>query len=493
MSVAHAPSLPTSRRYFKSAAIVALTILAFAIHGYHYGIEDEAIYLPAIKKLIDPALYPHDSQFFMSQARWTALPWLISGVARISHVPLAWLVLLTHFASLSLLLFGCSRIAALCFRSLREQASSVLLFTILLTLPVAGTRIYLADQHLHPRTLANAFVLLAIASVLERRVWRVILAGLAGLAIHPFMAVYGLFFAALLALPFERIAEVVAIAICVIWYAPHRDAAWHEALATRPYYTLRNWEWYEWIGLLAPFAVLWLLMQLAHRQGLANASKLMRVLLLYAGILCGATLGISISQTTDFLWPLQPFRYLYIVYALMFLIGGGLLAQLFQGYRWRWLVLMAPLCAVMFVTQREEFANSRHIDLPGRQPVNAYVKAFHWARENTSPNSFFALDPEYMKTLGEDTYGFRAIAERSQMADISKDAAVVTAFPGLGPEWKRQLDSTRGWKKFGRGDFAKLRSFGVSWVVVEVKQGTEARLDCPYNQDSVAVCKAPIN
>ena len=54
--------------------LLAFTALAFAIHGYHYGIEDEAIYLPAIKKFVDPSLYPRGSEFFMGQARGTVLP-----------------------------------------------------------------------------------------------------------------------------------------------------------------------------------------------------------------------------------------------------------------------------------------------------------------------------------------------------------------------------------------------------------------------------------
>jgi hypothetical protein len=44
--------------------LTLITTLALAVHGFHYGIEDEAIYLPAVKKNLDPALYPFDSVFF---------------------------------------------------------------------------------------------------------------------------------------------------------------------------------------------------------------------------------------------------------------------------------------------------------------------------------------------------------------------------------------------------------------------------------------------
>ena len=48
----------------------------------------------------------------------------------------------------------------------------------MLTLPVAGTAIYLADQHLHPRNIATALVLLAVSSILRDRLWQAVAAAL---------------------------------------------------------------------------------------------------------------------------------------------------------------------------------------------------------------------------------------------------------------------------------------------------------------------------
>jgi hypothetical protein len=35
-----------------------LTFLGLLAHGCHLGLEDEGVYLPAIKYYLDPALYP---------------------------------------------------------------------------------------------------------------------------------------------------------------------------------------------------------------------------------------------------------------------------------------------------------------------------------------------------------------------------------------------------------------------------------------------------
>ena len=63
-------------------------------------------------------------------------------------------------------------------------------------------------------------------------------------------------------------------------------------------------------------------------------------------------------------------------------------------------------------------------------------------------NAYFALDPRYLDEPGEDFHSFRALAERSQLADAIKDAAVVTQVPELGPVWNRQVQAQQGWKHF---------------------------------------------
>ena len=47
--------------------LFGLTLLALLVHGYHPGAEDDGVYLPAIKHDLNPALYPHDSDFFTLQ------------------------------------------------------------------------------------------------------------------------------------------------------------------------------------------------------------------------------------------------------------------------------------------------------------------------------------------------------------------------------------------------------------------------------------------
>src|SRR5580698_1911124 len=148
------------------ALIFLLTVVAFLVMGYHPGLEDDAFYLAAIKRNLNPALFPHDSEFFRLQFQATIFDKVIAASVRLSHLPVLWSVFLWQLASIFLLLHGCWRISRRCFARPAAQWAAVTTIAVLLTLPVSGVAINLADQSLHPRTLATAAILAAIVAVL---------------------------------------------------------------------------------------------------------------------------------------------------------------------------------------------------------------------------------------------------------------------------------------------------------------------------------------
>ena len=94
---------------------------------------------------------------------------------------------------------------------------------------------------------------------------------------------------------------------------------------------------------------------------------------------------------------------------------------------------------------------------------------------------------DHMGMAREDQHGFRAIAQRSMLADNLKDSGAVTMFPKLAELWKQQVEAEQGWKHFGLADFRHLSSqFGVDWVVVA---SPISGLACPYHNEAVAVCQ----
>ena len=148
---------------------------------------------------------------------------------------------------------------------------------------------------------------------------------------------------------------------------------------------------------------------------------------------------------------------------------GGLLGEFVLKNRvWRWLVLFVPLGVGMFVAQRDLFPASAHIEWPGAAPKNEWAQAFVWVRNNTPADAVFALDPDFMQIRGEDTTGFRGLAQRSRLADLSKDSGAVSMFPPLAEEWWTEVQAQTPWKSFHAEDFLRLKNkFGVSWVIVQ--------------------------
>jgi hypothetical protein len=118
---------------------------------------------------------------------------------------------------------------------------------------------------------------------------------------------------------------------------------------------------------------------------------------------------------------------------------------------------------------------------------NHWLSAFYWIRANTPKDAVFALGPDYMKSRGEDAHGFRAIAERSMLADSAKDSGAVSLFPELADEWKAESQAQSGWKQFGPNEFGRLaRRYPVGWVITQ--RSASAGLSCPYENVELAVC-----
>jgi hypothetical protein len=93
-----------------------------------------------------------------------------------------------------------------------------------------------------------------------------------------------------------------------------------------------------------------------------------------------------------------------------------------------------------------------------------------------------------MEASGEDRIGFRALADRSRLADANKDSGAVAMFPPLAEEWWEQFQAQKNWQHFTRMDFLKLREkYGVDWVVLQQPQ--TLGFPCPYANQAVAVCR----
>jgi hypothetical protein len=276
--------------------------------------------------------------------------------------------------------------------------------------------------------------------------------------------------------------------LLIPFFPPVTDA-YREVLRSRSYFFLLQWEWYEWVGIFAPLVVFWWFARIARVRNLPLLETLCKVSIIFGVLFFVAGLIITVPASMANFAELQPMRSLHLLYILLFIFGGGLLSEfVLKNHVWRWMALFVPLCAGMYYAQIQLFPASRHLELPGLSPKNDWVDAFLWIRVATPVSAYFALDPDHMEIDGEDQHGFRALAERSMLADKIKDSGAVTMFPALADTWRYQTQAQAGWKAFQAYDFLRLKEkFGVDWVV-EVRPAATG-LDCPYQNGTVAVCR----
>jgi len=479
--------------------VVVFSLLAMVVMGYHPGFEDDAVYLTAVKADLNPSLYPYDSDFFRVQLQATVFDKWVAGFIRYTHISVGCTELLFQFVSIFLIMLGCWCIARVLFKEEWAQWAGVALTAAMMTLPVTGTALYLADQHLHPRNTATGLILLAVSRILASRRWQAVPLLLLAFMIHPIMAALGISFCFFLSMAMlepvhvwlRSLRGLMAAAVPLGWIFESPTPAWHRALETRGYYFLSNWAWYEWLGALAPIFLFWWLWRVALKRGETILARFALAVFSYGIFQQAVAMIILNSPALVRLTPMQPMRFLHLIYYFLTLVGGCLLGKyLLKSSAWRWAAFLFVINAGMFASQRALFRGTEHLELPGMQSDNPWLQSFAWIRMNTPTNAYFAMDPNYLAAPGEDYHSFRALAERSQLADMVKDPSLVTQVPELGPAWERQVDATAGWQHFQLTDFKRLNAeLGVDWVIVAYPQ--PRGLACQWHNKSLAVCEIP--
>jgi hypothetical protein len=513
-------------RDFAALFVTALTLLALAIHGYHPNAEDGGVYLPEIKRLLRPTLYPHGSEFVVGHLRFSIFAPVMAGLVRLLHLRVETAILLVHLASFWTTLFAAWLLAARCYASRTARCGAVTLLAVWIGLPVAGTSLMLMDPYVTARSFSTPFALLALVGALEfllprygRRDtgWRGLTLCCGALvmaaAMHPLMAAYALGCVLVLACvtSASRWASIggtialcclaVATAAAIQLLATPESTTYQGVVLTRYYWFLSQWRWYELIGLAAPLAILaavafgrrgW------NRQGGDDSARiaLAKTMLIAGATAIGvATLFARSGLTAHPVARLQPLRIFQLVYVMMILVVGSALAEwVLRRSVARWVVAFSLLAGVMVFAERQTFPHSAHIELPGATPwadlESPWERAFAWISRNTPEDALFALDTHYITSLGEDAQGFRAIAERSALPDYSKDGGVVTNKPELAAEWMAgQTAQTNLNTEADAVRIAMLRPLGVSWVVLNRSAKTGFR--CDYENETVKVCRLP--
>ena len=381
--------------------MLLISLVAVAVHGYHLGADDAAIYVPAIKKAFDPQLYPYGSDFFEHHGRLSIFSSLVSGTAKLGHMPIDFAIFLWHILGIFLITLAAWRLASLCFENARARWSAVLVSAAVLTVPVAGTALVIMDPYLTARSLSTPAAMLAIASFMDSR-WKQMMAWLALAAVvHPQNAAYGIAFCILMALPMQWLAVSTEASPAFALFADRlptgfgfapAHGTYHDVLYMRTFFFAQLWAWYEWIGVVVPLAILFWFSRTSPRGTLPGFRRVSRALIPFGLLITVVFLIMCSTSRLEMFVRLQPMRGFLLVYILLFLLIGGLIGEyLLQNKIWRWIAFFVPLSAGMMLIQRNAYANSPHIEFPWQQPESDWVQALYWIRENTPKDAVLQL------------------------------------------------------------------------------------------------------
>jgi len=493
---------PTARESFPALRIAALTVAALLIHGYHFGVEDGEIYVPAAQKLLHPNLYPFAPEFFLSHGHLSLFGSILAETARLTHMTMDWTLFVWYIVSLFATLASCWLLVVACFSSSRAHWTSMLVMTAVLTMPATNTGLLLIDPYITARSFSTPLTLFALASALEHRYARVLVAALLTAVVHPQMVVYLAFLIAVMWVADrrkQRVREPVHVMASVgvgifpsgFHIAP-ASGPYREALYSRDYFFLYNWTWYHWLGMLAPLAILaWFYR--GNLRGTRRGFQLISFALIPFGLLSIVAAALLCSSPEfEMFVRLQPLRSFHpITFIFILLLAGVAGEYLAKSRKWVPISLFVPLAAGMFLVARQTYPNSPQIELPANSSSNPWVDTLLWIRRNTPENAVFAVDSHYFKDSPTDVHGFRAISTRSALADYYKDSGVVSLFPALALEWKQMSNATYGLNHFGIDQFRQLqRQYpDVTWTIIHGL--APPAMDCPYQQRGYSVCRIP--
>ena len=484
-----------------AATLFVLALLAIAVNGYHpYG-EDAANHVAAIKQAIHPDFFPTSGFFVAPYVHLSLFAHLSAWIVQLLHLPVQYILFAMQIWATWLFLYACLALAKRCFRSIHEQWGAVALVSVCLSVPLAGSSFFVMDPYLTSRSFSTPFALLAIAAALDARWLRTALLLVLVAVFHPLMAVYTIAAVLLLAAIERRawaaLAALISVAIAagfLMQYSQRsvvESAAYRFAAGTRVYVFIQWWHWYELFGLFAPLALLF-----AYSRWQRRTSPQPGIFLAETCTVVGVTATIVCllfarpsSRSYLIAASLQPMRQLQLVYICMFLLIGGLLARfLLKRVIWRWALLFGVLAVSLAAVQHSIYPASAQVELPWVASSNDWTRAFLWIRHNTAQNTTVALDADYIHAPGEDSQGFRALAERDALADRSKDGGAAAVFPKLADRWMAEQTATTGLNTIDDTErLRRLSPFHVDWIVIESAASTQ--LECPFASATVRVCR----
>jgi hypothetical protein len=407
---------------------VAFVLLATAnAAGYRYGVSDQAFYIPVVVRALEPAAFPRDAAVIDAQGRLMLADELIASLVRQTGVSLDTLFFVAYLLSLGLTWAALVAIGARIYTSTWGIVALGAAFTLRHRIPRTSANSF--EPYFHPRMLAFAICLLAIAGVQRRKYGTaIVLVGVSGL-VHITTA---LWFSILIGIALavleprlRRAAIVIAGAAIVVgaWaftVGPMRtrmDDLWLQAVASKDSLFASQWPAWAWIANFAMFGALW--WAHAHRRARGQASAEDNALVWGATAVVGVfvlTFPLVVARVA-FPVQLQISRVFWLVDLLATVYALSLLRREAVARVVAIAIVLVSVARGVYVmgverSDRELFA--LHL------PDSPWLDAMHWLATEP-PSAHVLADPGHSWKYGSSV---RVAAGRDVFLEDVKDSAI---------------------------------------------------------------------
>ena len=417
--------------------------------GYHYGVSDQAFYIPVVLHEIDPRLFPHDGALIAAQDRFLFFDdWFAPLVTAIGvSLPVAFLA--SQVITLLLLYGALIGLGVALYRSWWTIGGLLALMTVRHRIPDTGANS--VEGYFHPRMLAFAVGLAASALYLHGRRKLALALVVVAILIHPTI---GFWFAIMvggaallnggISARSLLVGSVAAVLVgAVTLGGPLReqlvvmDPAWLQLLVQyKDYLVVPGWPLSAWLSNLGIAALVFGLHHYRHALGIA--SRWERTLIAGCGLLLGVFLGSAVFSYASVALAVQ--LQVNRVFWLMDYVGVLLLAWLLFEGPWRAADRsgrrVAPrriLVVVVVVLAMFRGGYRGFIERPERAVLEVGFENSDWNHlmvwAATQPvGTHFLADPVHAARYGTSV---RAASGRDVFLELIKDSALAIYSPEI--------------------------------------------------------------
>jgi hypothetical protein len=247
-----------------AGALLFIVVATANSGGYRYGVSDQAFYASAAVKDLHPSFFPRDTPLIETQSNLMRFDEIIGGLSRLLGLDLPPLFFGLYIVTLAVMF-----IASVAFaRSLGLSWWAVAILIVLLTLRhrIARTGANSLEGYMHPRELAFALGIAALACLIRARLALVMLFLVLAASWHPTTAIWFSIACGVWMITrrtwnrgwiLTAGVALVGLALWALFRGPlagrlvTMDAAWLAVLADKDYLFPHQWPAYAWIANLA--------------------------------------------------------------------------------------------------------------------------------------------------------------------------------------------------------------------------------------------------